>query len=81
MELFVFTYNEEKILPFLIEWYKKRFKNLQITLIDNESTDNTVKIALENGCKIITSKTNGYSDNTIRQNLRNNIWKIASING
>jgi glycosyltransferase involved in cell wall biosynthesis len=56
--IFTVTYNEELLLPFFIRHYRERFPNCNIVVYDNESTDNTVKIAKENNCGVITFKTN-----------------------
>ncbi|MFH1509742.1 MAG: glycosyltransferase [Candidatus Nealsonbacteria bacterium] len=47
------TYNEEKYLPALLESIENQeFKDLEIIVSDNKSTDKTVIIAEKYGCKI-----------------------------
>ncbi len=75
IELFIFTYNEAKILPFIISSYQKQLQYVKFTLIDNESDDGTPELAVSLGCKVIVSVTNGKSDNTVRMHYRNNVWK------
>lgn len=69
------AYNEEFILPFFIEHYRKRFSNAHIVVRDNCSTDNTIKIAKDNGCEVIPYDTGGIHDDFSLQFLKNNCWK------
>jgi glycosyltransferase involved in cell wall biosynthesis len=77
MDITIYTlaYNEELMIPHFITHYRKQFPNCKIVVFDNESTDNTRKIALENDCKVISYNTNNrLSDNTYLQ-IKNNCWK------
>src|SRR3989344_4510616 len=48
------TLNEEKLLPVLLESIKKqKGVNMEIIVADNNSTDNTRKIAVSYGAKIV----------------------------
>lgn len=78
MTVFTITYNEQLMLPFFINHYRSRFPNCNIVVFDNESTDNTVKIALENDCEVITYKTNGKLDDTKYLEIKNNCWKVCN---
>ncbi len=62
IEIHIITYNEEVMLPVTITHYKRMFTDPIIIVHDNESTDNTVQIATDNGCQVIPFKTNGLSD-------------------
>ena len=75
LEIFVCTWNEEKILPDFIKWYRSRISNCLITIIDNCSTDKTVEIALDNECKVISFNTNNQMDEKTLMDIRNNCWK------
>lgn len=75
LEIFVTTWNEEKILPDFIKWYRSRVPDCLITVIDNQSTDLTTKIAFENECKIISFTSNNEMDEQTLMNIRNNCWK------
>ena len=75
MTIFTITYNEELMLPYFIEHYRLRFPNCKIVVYDNESTDDTVKIALKNDCEVITYKTNGKLDDITYLEIKNNCWK------
>jgi glycosyltransferase involved in cell wall biosynthesis len=80
MEITIYTvcYNEEIMLPFFIKWYKERFPSCKIVIYDNESTDDTVKIALDNNCEIITYSTNNQMKDGKLIEIKNNCWKNAT---
>jgi len=71
------AYNEETFLQYMIDHYKQRFPNCNIVLFDNESTDNTKKIALSNKCEVIDFNTNNQIDDEKIRILKNNCWKDA----
>ena len=75
--IYSICYNEEVMLPHFIKHYRVNFPNCKIILYDNESIDNTVKIALDNDCEVITYKTNGYNSIIDKLELKNNCWKNA----
>ena len=75
LHVFVCTWNESKILQDFIDWYRSRVPGCLITVYDNESTDNTVEIALQNNCKVISFSTNDQMDELTLMNIRNNCWK------
>ncbi len=52
--------NEEENLPILLESIKGKFD--EIVLIDTGSTDRTVDIAKEYGCKVFYREWNGFAD-------------------
>jgi hypothetical protein len=54
VEVYTFTYNDSAHIDHLVEWHSARFKNLKITVFDNESTDDTVARAQSLGCSIIS---------------------------
>lgn len=45
-------YNEEAIIGHTVRYYLDRFPNATITIMDNESTDESVQIARELGCQV-----------------------------
>lgn len=71
------AFNEEMILPFMINHYRNRFNNCRIVLRDNCSTDRTAQIAKDNNCEIIHYDTKGLHDDFELQQLKNNCWKDA----
>lgn len=77
LTIYLLCYNEEVLLPQALIHYKSRFPNAKYIIIDNQSTDKSVEIALAAGCKIHTWDTKNIAniiENTI---LKNNIWKTA----
>ena len=75
LEVFTVCWNEEKILPDFIKWYRSRVPGCLITVYDNESDYRTFEIALDNECKVIPFDTGGYMDEQTLMNIRNNCWK------
>ena len=53
ISLFLLCWNEEAYIKKTIEYYKNRFSNIKITILDNYSTDNSIKIAKQYGAEII----------------------------
>ncbi len=73
--IYCVAYNEEVFLQYMIDFYKNRFTDCHIIIYDNESTDNTVKIALANNCEIRLHNTNNQHDDVKLTQLKNNCWK------
>lgn len=78
VSVFILCYNEEILLKYTIDHYKKNFTNIDFTIYDNCSTDSSVKIAKELGCKVISFNTNGILDEYALTNIKNNSWKNAN---
>ncbi len=57
LSVVITTWNEEKALPRAVASVKKLAG--EIVVVDTESTDDTVKIARELGCKVFTHKNTG----------------------
>ena len=76
--IYTICFNEEFILPFFIKWYRDRFPDCKIVVYDNMSTDNTVKIALENNCEVIQYDTNNQLSDSKYLEIKNNCWKDAT---
>jgi glycosyltransferase involved in cell wall biosynthesis len=54
------AFNEEKYLPFCLASLKKQtFKDFEIIVVDNNSTDNTAPIAKQFGARIVSEKRQG----------------------
>jgi glycosyltransferase involved in cell wall biosynthesis len=72
------AYNEELLLPHMINHYRERFPNCHIVVYDNESIDATEKIAISNNCEVRKYCTNNQIDDDKLRNLKNNCWKTAT---
>ena len=72
------AYNEEVLIQFMINHYRQRFPGCRIVVYDNLSTDNTVKIALANGCQVIPYDTNDQLQDRRLTDIKNNCWKNAT---
>lgn len=77
LTIYTITYNEEFILPHFIKWYRDRFKDCKIVFYDNESTDRTQQIALEQGCEVIPYHTGNTLSDSKYLDIKNNVWKDA----
>jgi glycosyltransferase involved in cell wall biosynthesis len=75
ISIFLLCYNEELMLPHTLKHYRTNFPSAEIYLVDNLSTDNSVKIAEQNGCKIKTYDSNGQQDEKLLIWVRTHIWK------
>lgn len=76
VELFAICYNEERILPFFFDHYK-RFVD-KITIFDNESTDNSRNIISSVRDLPVDLKnyaTNNTLDDSVYLNIKNNCWR------
>lgn len=72
-------WNEEVRIPYFINHYRKRFPNCEIVFFDNQSTDKSIKIALDNNCKIVSFSTNNIICDFALQRNKNNCWKSWDI--
>jgi glycosyltransferase involved in cell wall biosynthesis len=80
IDIYTVTWNEEILLPYFIQFYKNRFPTSEVNIIiyDNESTDNTIQIAKEAGCKIFTYSTNNTYNEIEHIRIKNNCWKEST---
>tara|TARA_Y100000817_G_scaffold313861_1_gene310997 strand:- start:26 stop:694 length:669 start_codon:yes stop_codon:yes gene_type:complete len=53
------------------------FPTIQITILDNESTDNSAEIARNLGCTIKTIDTDNIKNIFTFHNIRNELWKTS----
>jgi len=78
VHIFLLCYNESVLIERTIEHYRKYLPNCIITIMDNESTDNSVAIAESRGCRIHSwSSENRVNDDKYLE-LKNHIWKSVS---
>lgn len=75
INVFLLCFNEAFLLPHTVRHYKKYLPCCKIIIYDNESTDNSVKIAEELGCIVVSWNSDGNNDENLKTYLRNNIWK------
>lgn len=75
--IYLLCYNEEVLLPNTIKHYRTRFPNAKFVIVNNESTDSSVKIATEAGCEIYEWPTGNISNIIKHTELKNNLWKTA----
>jgi len=75
--IYTVCYNEELMLPYFIKHYRNMFPGCDIVVYDNESTDETANIALQNNCEVRTYKTNGKLSDSTYLEIKNNCWKDA----
>lgn len=75
IELFLLCYNEERMILHTLNYYSKFCS--KITIIDNESTDNTLNIVkkFDSNIEIINLYTDGEIRDDLTANIKNNCWK------
>lgn len=75
--VFTLAYNEAPFIQFMIEHYRTRFPDCPIVVYDNQSTDDTVKIAKDNGCRVVSFDTQDKFDELTNIEIKRNAWKSA----
>lgn len=78
MHVFIVCYNEAIMMPHTVAHYRSRFPKCQITIYDNESSDDSVKIAKSLGCRVISLDTQGILNEFFLTDLRNSGWKTVN---
>lgn len=73
IEVFAISYNEEVMIPFFMRHYS-RFAS-KITIFDNESTDDTVKLARGMGAQVLSWSSNNQIRDDLYLQIKNNCWK------
>lgn len=77
MTVYTICYNEEIMLPFFIEHYRRMFPNCHIVVYDNQSTDKSKEIALSYGCEVREYDSNNEIRDDLYLEIKNNCWKDA----
>lgn len=75
INIFALCFNEALIISHMVAHYRKYLPSCNITIYDNESTDNSVEIAKSLGCEVISFSTDGKTDNNKFLEIKNNCWK------
>jgi glycosyltransferase involved in cell wall biosynthesis len=75
--VFTLAYNEAPFIQFMIDHYRTRFPDCPIVVYDNQSTDDTVKIAKDNGCQVVSFDTQDKFDELTNIEIKKNVWKSA----
>jgi glycosyltransferase involved in cell wall biosynthesis len=76
--IFLLCYNEELIIEKTVKHYRDRFPSSSIIIVDNCSTDNSVRIAIRNKWDVIPFTSGNQQNEAVLLNIRNNVWKIAN---
>ena len=76
--IYILCFNEEILLPYTLEHYKRMFPAAKVVVVDNVSTDATVHIAKGYGCEVISFDTEGKLSDLNFQHIKNNYWKHAT---
>lgn len=75
IEIFTVAYNEEEKIMFFINWWRDRFQDCRITVIDNHSTDRTAEFAKRRGCRVISAGPKDKMDEQWLIDVKNSCWK------
>lgn len=72
--IILLCFNESVILPHTIAHYRSQFPFCEFIIYDNESTDNSVMIAKELGCHVVSWSSNQINDEGLKIKIRNKCW-------
>jgi len=78
LHLYLLCYNEATLIGATIDHYQTRFPNCYITILDNESTDNSVAIAKAKGCRIHSWSSDQSIDDGKYIQFKDHFWKEVS---
>ena len=79
LHLYLLCNNEATLIGPTIDHYQTRIPNCRITILDNESTDNSAEIALSKGCEVRPFSTDGKFDDYKNAEFKNHIWKEVPV--
>ena len=78
LHIYLLCYNEATLIEAAVDHYQTRFPNCHITILDNESTDDSVAIATSKGCHIHSWHSNGIDDGQYIQ-FKDHFWKEVPV--
>lgn len=78
--IYIVCFNEVIILPHTVRFYRKRFRDCKIVVVDNFSTDRTAQLAKELGCSVMQFYTDNQMSDQALILVKNNCWKNADTN-
>lgn len=81
IQLFLLCYNEELLLPWTLEYYRSRFPDADICLLDNYSTDGSCEIARRSGCRVEQFESGNQQDEHLMIWVRTHMWKKVARDG
>jgi len=73
--IILLCFNESVMLPLTVGHYRAQFPSCEIIIYDNESSDNSVMIAKELGCHVISWSSNQINDEILKIKIRNHCWR------
>jgi len=77
VHVFSMAHNESPMIRYFVRHYRRCFPDCDITIFDNESTDDTATISQELGCKVIPIASGGLVDQ-ILLDTKNECWKKSN---
>lgn len=75
LHIYLLCYNEATLISNTIHHYQTTFPNCYITILDNESTDDSVSIAISKGCRIHSWCSDQSIDDGKYIDFKNHFWK------
>lgn len=76
--IYILCFNEERVIEFTINAYRRLFPNCKVIIYDNESTDSSVQKAKALNCEVRSFSTGGKLDEPKMTEMRNTVWKDAT---
>jgi hypothetical protein len=76
--LFLLCHNERVLLPHAVAHYRRYVPKIEITILDNESDDESVALAQGLGCRVLSWGSSDQIDDHKFVTLKNSIWKGIS---
>jgi hypothetical protein len=74
LHVYLLCHNEQVLLPHTIAHYRRRVPSATFTILDNESSDNSVAIARALGCAVQSFATGDKLNDDVQRDLKNCVW-------